>query len=93
MEFGWDPAKHENNLRDRGIGFVRAARIFEGFVVEWIDSHRDYGEIRVNAIGMADGELLRVTYTMREGGRLYWIITTWKAGKKDRDRWHAAQRA
>lgn len=93
MEFGWDPAKHEKNLRDRGIGFVRAARIFEGFVVEWIDSRQDYGEVRVNAIGMADGELLRVTYTMREGGRLYWIITTWKAGKKDRDRWHAAQRA
>lgn len=61
MEFGWDPAKHEKNLRDRGIGFVRAARIFEGFVVEWIDSRRDYGGVRINAIGMADGELLRVT--------------------------------
>lgn len=86
MEFGWDPAKHENNLQDRGIGFVRAARIFDGSVVEWIDSRRDYGEVRINAIGMADGELLRVTYTMREGGRLHWIITTWKAGWKEGQR-------
>ncbi len=91
VEFGWDAAKHEANLHDRGIGFLRAARIFEEFVFEWVDLRRDYGEVRVNAIGMADGEILRVTYTMREAGRLCWIITCWKAGRKDRERWHAAQ--
>jgi uncharacterized protein len=68
-----DPSKHERNLRTRGIGFDEAALIFEGEVIEWSDTHADYGEVRMNAIGEANGKILRVTYTMR--GQAVRIIT------------------
>jgi uncharacterized DUF497 family protein len=63
MEFEWDPAKHERNLRTRGIGFDEAALIFEGEVIEWPDTRTDYGEVRLNAIGEANGKVLRIAYT------------------------------
>jgi uncharacterized DUF497 family protein len=68
-----DPSKHERNLRTRGIGFDEAALIFEGEVIEWSDTHADYGEVRMNAIGEANGKILRVTYTMR--GQVVRIMT------------------
>lgn len=85
MKFEWDPAKHEKNLRVRGIGFDEAALIFEGEVIVWPDTRADYGEARINAIGDANGKLLRVTYTMR--GEAVRIITAWRANRKDRQRW------
>ena len=46
MEFEWDEAKHGKNLRDRGIGFDDGARLFDGPVLVWEDTRRDYGEDR-----------------------------------------------
>jgi uncharacterized protein len=87
VEFDWDPAKHERNLRTRGIGLDEAALIFAGEVIQWPDARIDYGEVRTNAIGEANGKILRVTYTMR--GEVVRIITAWKANRKDRQRWQA----
>jgi uncharacterized DUF497 family protein len=85
MEFEWDPAKHERNLRTRGIGFYEALLIFDGEMIEWPDARTDYGEARMNAIGEANGKVLRVTYTVR--GQVVRIITAWKANQRDRQRW------
>ena len=69
-----DPSKHERNLRTRGIGFDEAALIFEGEVIEWSDTHADYGEVRMNAIGEANRKIgFRATYTMR--GQVVRIMT------------------
>lgn len=87
VRFEWDPAKHEQNLRTRGIGLDEAALIFEGEVIEWPDTRADYGEVRMNAIGEANGKVLRVIYTVR--GSVVRIITAWKANRKDRQRWQA----
>ena len=46
MEFEWDDAKHAKRCVDRGGGFDDGARIFEGPVVIWQDTRRDYGEDR-----------------------------------------------
>jgi uncharacterized DUF497 family protein len=35
MEFEWDEAKHARTLRERGIGFDDAARIFARPVLIW----------------------------------------------------------
>ena len=59
MEFEWDAAKHARNLDARGIGFDEAALIFEGEVIIWRDERVDYGEVRFNAIGEANGKVLR----------------------------------
>ena len=85
MEFEWDPAKHERNLRARGIGFDEAALIFEGEVITWPDMRTDYGEARINAIGEADGKVPCVVFTLR--GEVIRIITAWRANRKDRQTW------
>ena len=85
MEFEWDPARHERNLRERHIGLDAAALIFRGAVISWQDMRRDYGEVRMIGIGEANGEVLRVVFTVR--GNVVRIITAWRAGRKDRQRW------
>ena len=85
MEFEWDPVKHERNLRERGIGLDEAALIFDGEVIAWPDTRTEYGEVRLNAIGEANGKILRVTYTVR--GKAVRIITAWRANRRDRQRW------
>ena len=55
MRCDWNPDKHERNQRERGFGFDFATLIFEGGTVEWLGDQQDYGEVRVRAIGEADG--------------------------------------
>jgi uncharacterized protein len=71
VRFTWDPTKSQVNLRDRGFDFEFATLIFLGPTVERIDTREDYGELRVIALGIADGIPLTVVYTDRvEGGDL-----------------------
>jgi uncharacterized DUF497 family protein len=37
MEFDWNDAKHERNIRERGLGFDFAALIFMGRVLSQVD--------------------------------------------------------
>lgn len=86
MLFDWTPAKHEWTLAERGFGFDSASRIFESDdVIEVVDGRRDYGEVRVQAIGEVDGLVLFVVYTDR--GETRWIISARKADRKERKRW------
>jgi uncharacterized DUF497 family protein len=85
MRFEWDEEKHERNIRERGIGFDIAARIFEGRTVEWLDDRFDYGEGRICAIGEADSGLLMVVYTLR--GDVHRIISARRANRKERRQW------
>jgi len=86
VKFGWDEAKHAWTLRERGIGFDRASEIFSAAVLQIVDARRDYGEVRVKAIGKtSDGRLLAVIYTDR--GDLRWIISARVASRKERQAW------
>ena len=82
MRFDWDEPKHQRNLRERGIGFDQAARVFRGDTIDWIDDRFDYGETRIRALGEVDGELLHVVYTDR--GDVRWIFS---ARRASRSRW------
>ena len=55
MVFDWDDAKDEATRAERGFGFADAAGIFLGRRVEWPDTRRDYGEVRMVTVGEADG--------------------------------------
>ena len=68
MRLTWDPEKSRLNLRDRKFDFAFASLIFEAPTVERVDNRHDYGEIRVVAIGLADGVPLTVVYTDRAEG-------------------------
>lgn len=65
MEFSWDPAKSEENLRLRGFDFAFASLIFSGPTLEREDRRQDYGEPRVIAIGLAGGLEVTFVYTDR----------------------------
>jgi uncharacterized DUF497 family protein len=66
-EFEWHPDKAAANWRDHGVTFDQAAKaVRDGFAIEAIDEREDYGEERVNLIGMCEGVLLHVTYTERD---------------------------
>jgi uncharacterized DUF497 family protein len=63
--FDWDDDKNELTLATRGFDFEFAASIFEGPTIERIDDRKEYGEVHVVAIGLADNRFLTVVYTDR----------------------------
>ncbi len=56
------------NLDERGFDFEFAALIFDGPTLERLDNRQDYGELRIIALGIADGIPLTVVYTDRAEG-------------------------
>ena len=87
MPFEWDEAKSRRNLSERGFGFDYAARIFAGPTLEKRDDRRDYGEIRVQAIGQTGDDVLFVVYTDRGNARH--IISARLASRKERKSWQS----
>ncbi len=85
MIFEWDEAKSLRTRRERGFGFDYAARIFTGLTIEKWDDRRDYGEIRMQAIGRAGDHILFVVYTDR--GDTRHIISARLASRKERRLW------
>ena len=81
--FEWDQAKSEENLAKRGFDFAYASRIFDGDVLEWEDTRRDYGETRIAAIGEVDNEIYVVVYTMR--GEVLRMISARPASRRERN--------
>lgn len=48
------------------MSFQQGARALRDlFAVEWIDDRKDYGEERIDLLGMCEGVILHVTYTER----------------------------
>jgi uncharacterized protein len=90
-KFGWDKANADGNFRRHNVTFEAATRVFEDpFYVDEIDDREDYGEERSNIIGMADGRLLVVTYTLRSG--VTRIISARLAEPRESRRYHEAKR-
>ena len=69
MEFEWDPDKAEENLTKHGVGFVEASTVFsDPLEVTIPDPEHSDDEVRFLSLGLsADGRLLVVAYTEREG--------------------------
>ena len=89
MEFEWDGKKEHSNIAKHGLDFQTAARVFsDPFLLEFEDE-RGYDEVRWNVIGMVDGRILFVTYTMR--GEKYRIISARGATPRERRHYHNLQ--
>ena len=66
-EFQWDDLKAAQNLAKHGVSFEVARAVFKDpFAVEYVDDREDYGETRLIIVGLVDGRLLVVAYTMRD---------------------------
>ena len=86
-DFEWDDAKAASNRRVHKITFEMARDAFaDPFIVEWIDDGHDDAEQRFAALGMVEGRLLFVSYTMR--GETIRIISARRAEAWERRRYH-----
>ena len=86
MDFEWDSAKEFANRRKHGIDFKTAAKVFlDPYVIEFEDRDTT-GELRFNAIGLVDGRMLFVAYTMR--GDVVRIISARGAEPHEKRKYH-----
>lgn len=84
LEFEWDEDKAAANWLAHGLAFQEAIQAFsDPFAVEHIDEREDYGEERINLIGMCAGVLVHVTYTER--GERIRIISARRAERHEQD--------
>jgi uncharacterized protein len=74
-------------LTNGGFGFEYAARIFLGPTLERLDNRREYGEVRIQAIGRVIDDILFVVYTDR--GDTRHIISARLASRKERRLWQS----
>jgi len=63
--FTWDPDKSDRNLAARGFDFEFASRMFDGVTLERQDDRREYGELRVVAVGKITDVSITLVYTDR----------------------------
>ena len=84
MRYIWDPNKAAGNLIKHGIAFGDAIRIFEGEIVEWIDTEIDYGEERWVAIGVAENAEIAVVYVEKDEDT-WRIISARRATRRERE--------
>jgi len=86
MDFEWHTAKEQANRRKHGIDFRTAAKVFlDPYVIEF-DDFDNNGELRCNAIGLVDGRMLFVTYTLR--GDVVRIISARGAEPYEKRKYH-----
>ena len=82
-EFEWDPAKAATNvIKHPGVGFEGAVAVFLDLARADFDVSRTVdGESRRKTVGMIQGRLYAVTYTMR--GQAARLISARRANKKE----------
>jgi uncharacterized DUF497 family protein len=91
MEFEWDDDKAAFNVREHGIYFEDAQRVFGDFGrVETYDGREDYGEDRWATIGLVWSALLYVVYTVRGDEEKIRLISARKANDKEAKQYHQA---
>ena len=86
MECEWDTAKEQANRNKHGVDFRTAAKVLlDPYVIEFDDLDSN-GELRFTAIGLVDGRMLFVSYTMR--GTVGRIISARGAEPHEKRKYH-----
>ncbi len=86
-DFEWDDAKAAQNYADHGVTFETAKWVFkDAFAIGRLDDREDYGEDRYSIIGMVDGRVLYVAFTLRNGNIR--IISARGAEPNERRQYH-----
>jgi len=66
MHFEWDENKRKDNLRNHGLDFADAWKVFTAPMRTRLDDREDYGEDRWIGIGLLDARIVVVVFTERE---------------------------
>ena len=69
FEFEWDEDNREAHLAKHGVDFRDVIPLFAGPIIETVDDRFDYGETRINVMGVV-------------GGRVFHVTTTWRGAKR-----------
>lgn len=69
MEVGFDPAKRERTLAERGLDFLDASIVFAGATLTIEDERFDYGERRLQTYGVLRERVVMVVWTPRDARR------------------------
>ena len=69
MNIEYDEAKRLLTLRERGLDFADATKVFAGDYLEFIDDRNDYGEDRYIIYGELDGRAVAIVWTPRDDTR------------------------
>lgn len=92
VQYEWDNGNAAQNLRKHGVDFADAVAVLEDANrLEEIDARLEYGEERIQVIGMARGDVLFVIVTLR-GEDSCRIISARKATRHEQDRYYAGDR-
>ena len=88
MKFEWDKKKAATNLEKHKVSFDEATHVFfDPNRVSEPDNRHDYGEERINTIGIT-GSLLIVTVTHTDRNGTTRIISARQANHKERKKYH-----
>ncbi|MCE7027940.1 BrnT family toxin [Jiella avicenniae] len=85
MRLGYDPAKREITLDNRGLDFEDAVEVFAGITFDRRDDRRDYGEDRFVTVGWLRGRMVVLVWTPR--GETRHIISMRKANEREQARY------
>ena len=89
MEYEWDQRKARENVARHGVRFEYVTRVFldpSRLDIEIEDDRRDYGEQRRLVLGLIEGRLFAVAYTLR--GNVTRLISARKANKRERRKYY-----
>lgn len=81
MELTFDAVKRDHTLRERGLDFADAAKVFDGHHFTRIDDRQDYGEDRYISVGLLEGRMVVLVWTPRGAARR--IISMRKANERE----------
>jgi uncharacterized DUF497 family protein len=87
LEFDWDPAKAQANLRKHGVPFHKACQVFKDAErLEQLDFSGDHTEERWDVLGRVEQTILFVVYTQR-GQRIRLISARRATRNEQRSYW------
>jgi uncharacterized DUF497 family protein len=66
MEVAFDPDKSAENIRVRGLSFEKVAEFDFNTALYYPDNRRDYGEMRIPALGRLDNRVHALVFTNAE---------------------------
>jgi uncharacterized DUF497 family protein len=63
MRFTWSERKRAINIKEHGLDFIEAQRVFEGATYTFEDDRFDYGEQRLHTLGLLAGVPVSIVHT------------------------------
>lgn len=84
VEISYDPHKRIRTLRERGLDFEDAARVFAGPRYTIADDRKNYGESRFQTYGLLQNRLVTIVWTPR--GEARHIISMRKCNDREKEK-------